>query len=167
MPHSRNHRYRSHTVAAKLQKNLGPPTSTLHVANLPEGHNHADIKVILHLKHRPRLGFILWRKYFQELFIEKGFTVKESVECGGNSTMALLNMPSAEEALMALAVMHNYAPEDLKVRRPAFTFKLNQLEKLEAAKAAGLVCLSLLGLTGRHWALLGLTGPYWALLGLT
>ena len=47
MPHSRNHRYRSHTVAAKLQKNLGPPTSTLHVANLPEGHNHADIKVIL------------------------------------------------------------------------------------------------------------------------
>ena len=51
MPHSRNHRYRSHTVAAKLQKNLGPPTSTLHVANLPEGHNHADIKVMTHLKH--------------------------------------------------------------------------------------------------------------------
>ena len=34
---SRNHRYRNHNTAAKLQKNLGPPTSTLHVANLPEG----------------------------------------------------------------------------------------------------------------------------------
>ena len=69
-----------------------------------------------------------------------------------------------------------------------------QLEKLAAAKAAWLVCLSLLsltasflvhlgpsglifsdltgpylallGLTGPYWALLGLTGPYWALLGL-
>ena len=53
----------------------------------------------------------------------------------------------------------------------------NQLEKLEAAKAAWLVCLSLLsftesdwvwlGLTGSDWVLLGLTGPYWALLGFT
>ena len=61
----------------------------------------------------------------------------------------------------------------------------NQLEKLEAAKAARLVCpsllspsgsnftyltrpyLALLGLTGLYWAVLGLTGPYWALLGLT
>ena len=41
----------------------------------------------------------------------------------------------------------------------------NQLEKLEAAKAALLVCLRLLGLTGPYWALLGLTRPYWALLG--
>ena len=43
----------------------------------------------------------------------------------------------------------------------------NQLEKLEAAKAAGLVCLSLLSLTGPYWALVSLTGPYWALLSLT
>ena len=41
---------------------------------------------------------------------------------------------------------------------------LNQLEKLEAAKAAWLV---LLGLTGPYLALLGHTLPYWALLGLT
>ena len=33
----------------------------------------------------------------------------------------------------------------------------NQLEKLEAAKAAGLVYLSLLSLTGSFLALLGLT----------
>ena len=56
--------------------------------------------------------------------------MKESVECGGNSTMALLNMPSAEEALMALAVMHNYAPEDLKVKRLAFTFKLKNTAEI-------------------------------------
>ena len=64
----------------------------------------------------------------------------------------------------------------------------NQLEKLEAAKAALLVCLSLLslthligsflvllgqflltlpGLTYSYWAILSLTGPYWALLGIT
>ena len=61
----------------------------------------------------------------------------------------------------------------------------NQLEKLEAAKAALLVCLSslrlsgsillLLGhsgsiftdITGPYWALLGFTGLYWAVLGCT
>ena len=36
---------------------------------------------------------------------------------------------------------------------------LNQLEKLEAAKAALLVCLTSL-LTEPYWALLGLTEPY-------
>lgn len=91
---SRNHRYRSHTVAAKLSKNLGPPTSTLHVANLPEGFTHSDVK---------------------DLFIEKGFTVKESQECG-NGGMAFLSMPSPDEALMALAIMHNYAPQELKFK---------------------------------------------------
>ena len=44
----------------------------------------------------------------------------------------------------------------------------NQLEKLEAAKAAGLDrVLAYLALLGPYWALLGLTWPYWALLGLT
>ena len=40
------------------------------------------------------------------------------------------------------------------------TMHFNQLEKLEAAKAAWLVCLSLLSLTGPYWALLGFSGPY-------
>ena len=35
-------------------------------------------------------------------------------------------------------------------------YTMNQLEKLEAAKAAWLVCLSLLGLTGPYWVLLNL-----------
>ena len=46
-------------------------------------------------------------------------------------------------------------------------FVINQLEKLEAAKAAWLVCLSLLSLTGHSWSFWVLTGPYLAILGLT
>ena len=53
------------------------------------------------------------------------------------------------------------------LRVPEEYFIFNQLEKLEAAKAACLVYLSLLSLTGSFLALLGLTGPYWAILGLT
>ena len=37
-------------MAAKLTKNLGPPSSTLHVANLPEELNHNDIKVIFNVE---------------------------------------------------------------------------------------------------------------------
>ena len=44
---SRNHRFRQKNTE-KLQKNLGPPTSTLHVANLPEGFTHTEIKVSKH-----------------------------------------------------------------------------------------------------------------------
>ena len=62
--------------------------------------------------------------------------------------------------------------EILKCAQEKFSTKSvgNQLEKLEAAKAAWLVLLSLtgpylalLGLTGPY---LSLTGPYWILLGL-
>ena len=35
----------SHQMASKLTKNLGPPTSTLHVANLPDDFTHAEVKV--------------------------------------------------------------------------------------------------------------------------
>lgn len=95
---SRNHRYRNHQMAAKLTKNLGPPSSTLHVANLPEELTHDMVK---------------------DMFIERGFTVKESKECGQSGNMALLTMTNPEEALRALAVMHNYAPEDYKFKNAA------------------------------------------------
>ena len=51
-----------------------------------------------------------------------------------------------------------------------FRMRSNQLEKLEAAKAAWLVYLAywvLLGPSWPYWALLSLTGPYLALLGHT
>ena len=34
--------------AAKLSRNLGPPTSVLHIANIAEGLTHHDIKVGAH-----------------------------------------------------------------------------------------------------------------------
>jgi len=95
---SRNHRYRNHSLAAKLTKNLGPPSSTLHIANLPEELTHVDVK---------------------DMFIERGFTVKESKECGTSGNMALLTMTGPDEALMALATMHNYAPEEYKFKNTA------------------------------------------------
>ena len=45
------------------------------------------------------------------MFLERGFAVKESEECGTNGTRAL-HYP--EEAPGARAVMHNYAPEGYK-----------------------------------------------------
>merc|ERR1719312_2450710 len=95
---SRNHRFRNQHIAVKLQKNLCPPTATLHVANLPEDVSHAEVK---------------------EMFIDKGFTVKDSKECGNNSSQALLTMDGPDEAIMALATMHNYAPEDYKFKNKA------------------------------------------------
>ena len=56
---SRNHRYRNHANAAKLTKNLGPPLSTLHMANLPDELSHVEVK---------------------DMFLERGFTVMESKE---------------------------------------------------------------------------------------
>jgi hypothetical protein len=38
-------RNRNQEKAAKLSRNLGPPTSVLHIANIPEGLGHHDIKV--------------------------------------------------------------------------------------------------------------------------
>ena len=117
---SRNHRYRNHAMAAKLTAKLMPPTQTLHIANLPDGFGHADIK---------------------EMFIEKGFTVKESTECGQSGNMAILNMASPDEALLALAVMHNYAPPELKVRLLGqFWFLINYFI-FQFKNAAGL-CVS-------------------------
>merc|ERR1719233_2327626 len=95
---SRNHRYRNHATAAKLTRNLGPPSSTLHVANLPEELTHSHVK---------------------DMFTEAGFTVKESVECGASANMALLTMASPDEALLALSVMHNHAPGQYKFKNVA------------------------------------------------
>jgi len=91
---SRQHRYRSRN-AEKLQRNLGPPTNVLHVCNVPEGYSHSEIK---------------------DMFIERGFTVKDSRDCNGNNQMCYLIFAGPDEALMALAAMHNHAPDDVKFK---------------------------------------------------
>lgn len=71
-------------MAAKLTKNLGPPSSTLHVANLPEDLTHVEVKVnIQSLDHVATLKL----ENLQDMFIERGFTVKESKECGAGGSM--------------------------------------------------------------------------------
>ena len=49
-----------------------------------------------------------------------------------NITKALLTMASPEEALRALAVMHNYAPEEYKV--PQILFTTNNRPILSSSK---------------------------------
>ena len=53
-----------------------------------------------------------------------------------NIAKALLTMASPEEALRALAVMHNYAPEEYKVPRPQcqILFKINNCSILSSSK---------------------------------
>ena len=77
-------------MAAKLTKNLGPPSSTLHVANLPEDLTHVEVKVnIQSLDHVATLKL----ENLQDMFIERGFTVKESKECGAGGSMVRYSFP--------------------------------------------------------------------------
>ena len=92
-----------------------------------------------------------------------------------SSTLQQHSHPTSEALLMDAGWCVPPLPSHHKAH---FDPILNQLEKLEAAKAAWLVCLSLLSLTGSFLVLLGpsgsiftdLTRPYfafWALLRLT
>lgn len=83
-------RFRNPVVAKKLLKNLCAPTSLLHVANLPDSHDPDLLKAF---------------------FVEHGFTVSEVRECGKN--MALVRFASVEEAILALAKLHNSTPEKI------------------------------------------------------
>ena len=69
-------------VATKLSKNLCAPTSLLHVANLPDTIKSEDLKTYI---------------------TDHGFTVTSIDECGKDGSMALVQMASVEEAVMALA----------------------------------------------------------------
>ena len=75
---------------------------------------------------------------------------------------------SRHRALSLLTISHpsHIIKEVVCKRRSGFVLDKpinnNQLEKLEAAKAAWLVCLRLLSLTGSFLVLLGPPGPFWA-----
>lgn len=107
---SKLHRFKNQQQVAKITKNMGPPTNILHVSNFPETFTHEDIK---------------------EMFIENGFTAKESRECEGKTKMCYLIFSSPDEALMALAVMHNHSTDELKSKNGkglcvSFTNNLNK-----------------------------------------
>ena len=94
------HRFRNPNLANKLLKNLCPPTSTLHIANLPE--NFATEGKLDDLKR---------------YFVDAGFTVKETQECGKDGSMALIQLGSVEEAIAALAKLHNKIPETIGTKK--------------------------------------------------
>jgi len=87
------HRFKSAMSERKNMKNLRPPSSTLHVGNIPDGLEHTDVK---------------------DLFVENGFTVVDSKDCDGKSKMCYLQIDSPEEALRALAIMHNHNSDKVK-----------------------------------------------------
>ena len=94
------HRFRNPNLAHKLLKNLCAPTSMLHIANLPE--NFATDGKLDELK---------------SYFVDSGFTVKDTQECGKDGSMALIQLSSVEEAISALAKLHNKIPESIGTKK--------------------------------------------------
>merc|ERR1711997_1143413 len=90
------HRFRNHTIAQKLTKNLCHPTAMLHVANMPDDFKAIDL---------------------QKYLVEGGLTVKDCQDCGKEgSGMALVQLASEQEAIKALTKFHNVTPEGLKTK---------------------------------------------------
>ena len=94
------HRFRNPNLANKLLKNLCAPTSMLHIANLPE--NFATNGKLDELK---------------TYLVDSGFTVKDTQECGKDGSMALVQLSSVEEAISALAKLHNKIPESIGTKK--------------------------------------------------
>ena len=94
------HRFRNPNLANKLIKNLCAPTTMLHIANLPE--NFATDGKLDELK---------------SYFVDFGFTVKDTQECGKDGSMALIQLASVEEAIGALAKLHNKIPESIGTKK--------------------------------------------------
>lgn len=119
------HRFRNPIIAAKLSKNLSPPSQMLHVANLPEDFSTEELKNYL---------------------LEQGYTVSDIEDCSkeGGGKMALVQMGTTEEAIRALAKLHNVTPEGYTTRNNSglcFSFSGRKTKAqfaaiLEAKKAA-------------------------------
>lgn len=92
---SRSHRFFNPARSQKIIKNLAPPTNCLHVSNIPEFHTMEDIR---------------------DMFAEKGFTVKDMRLIEDKKNMCILEFATPDEAMMALAVMHNYNSEEMEAK---------------------------------------------------
>jgi RNA recognition motif-containing protein len=105
------HRFRNPNVAQKLAKNLCAPTALLHVANLPEKYSQDDLKTY---------------------FTEQGFTIKDIQEVGKDGNMALVQMSTVDEAINALAKLHNVTPEGHTTKNNSglcFSFSSHKIQK--------------------------------------
>ncbi|CAH1156195.1 unnamed protein product [Phaedon cochleariae] len=92
------HRFKK--PGSKNYQNIYPPSSTLHLSNIPATVNEDDIK---------------------EAFTKNGFTVKAFKFFPKDKKMALIQLPSMEEAVVALIKMHNYQLSESNHLRVSFS----------------------------------------------
>lgn len=105
------HRFRNPNIAHKLLKNLCAPTPLLHVANMPDGFGKDKLR---------------------QYFVDNGFTVKDIQDCGKDGSMALVHLSSVEEAIGALAKLHNKTPEDFSTKNNSglcFSFSNRRIQE--------------------------------------
>ncbi|KAJ8967798.1 hypothetical protein NQ317_013586 [Molorchus minor] len=101
------HRFKK--PGSKNYQNIYPPSSTLHLSNIPATVNEDDIK---------------------EAFTKNGFTVKAFKFFPKDKKMALIQLPSMEEAVIALIKMHNYQLSESNHLRVSFSKSTSQLVEL-------------------------------------
>ncbi|CAH0556060.1 unnamed protein product [Brassicogethes aeneus] len=92
------HRFKK--PGSKNYQNIYPPSSTLHLSNIPATINEDDIK---------------------EAFTKNGFSVKAFKFFPKDKKMALIQLPSMEEAVIALIKMHNYQLSESNHLRVSFS----------------------------------------------
>ncbi|KAK4876346.1 hypothetical protein RN001_012768 [Aquatica leii] len=92
------HRFKK--PGSKNYQNIYPPSSTLHLSNIPATINEDDIK---------------------DAFTKNGFTVKAFKFFPKDRKMALIQLPSMDEAVAALIKMHNYQLSESNHLRVSFS----------------------------------------------
>nr|CAH7725531.1 unnamed protein product [Callosobruchus chinensis] len=92
------HRFKK--PGSKNYQNIYPPSATLHLSNIPATINEDDIK---------------------KAFTDNGFTVKAFKFFPKDKKMALIQLPSMEEAVIALIKMHNYQLSESNHLRVSFS----------------------------------------------
>lgn len=92
------HRFKK--PGSKNYQNIYPPSATLHLSNIPATVNEDDIK---------------------KAFTDNGFTVKAFKFFPKDKKMALIQLPSMEEAVIALIKMHNYQLSESNHLRVSFS----------------------------------------------
>uniref|UniRef100_A0A0K8SA59 RRM domain-containing protein n=1 Tax=Lygus hesperus TaxID=30085 RepID=A0A0K8SA59_LYGHE len=92
------HRFKK--PGSKNYQNIYPPSSTLHLSNIPPNITEEDLK---------------------EAFTEAGFTVTGFKFFPKDKKMALLELPSVDEAVEALIKMHNHQLSDQNHLRVSFS----------------------------------------------
>uniref|UniRef100_A0AAR5PQ16 RRM domain-containing protein n=1 Tax=Dendroctonus ponderosae TaxID=77166 RepID=A0AAR5PQ16_DENPD len=92
------HRFKK--PGSKNYQNIYPPSATLHLSNIPATVNEEDIK---------------------KAFTDNGFTVKAFKFFPKDKKMALIQLPSMEEAVIALIKMHNFQLSESNHLRVSFS----------------------------------------------